>query len=217
MQPPAGAREAAHPPQLQQASQLAILHHPSLMFVPPIVTLLMMLMLPPHPTQELVLSRYLDSSLPELPGGALQQLTRLRISGSRWLRELHPSWCALPALLVSRMQGWGGARCARPAPAGGRRADMPTACILCSHAPHTLQSFEIESCERLRRLPAELTTLTGLQRIRFGWVARSAGWEAHVGMHTVAGTPACIMKRLCPCPHGCCRAATSAWSSCLPR
>lgn len=50
--------------------------------------------------QELILQTG-ETSLPEPRPGALPHLTRLRIFGSPRLRQLQPSWCALPSLLVS--------------------------------------------------------------------------------------------------------------------
>lgn len=39
----------------------------------------------------------------------LPQLTRLKLSGSSRLKTVHPSWCTLPSLLVSRGLGACGA------------------------------------------------------------------------------------------------------------
>lgn len=93
--------------------------------------------LPPDLMQELVLGRYLGASLPQLRGGALQQLTRLRIAGSRGLQQIHPSWCALPALLVSGPAG-GVLRCAPLRRAAAMRPGPLRAAHVCSAAcPHS--------------------------------------------------------------------------------
>lgn len=55
--------------------------------------------------QELVLGRLSGEHIGPRHPHALQQLTRLRFSGCKQLRSLHPSWCTLPSLLV-RWRRW---------------------------------------------------------------------------------------------------------------
>ncbi|PSC72367.1 leucine rich repeat [Micractinium conductrix] len=113
--------------------------------------------------QELVLGRYSEARLPELPTGALGHLTRLRVSGTAALVALPDSWCALP----------------------------------------NLQSFEVESCERLRRLPAALAGITQLERLLFSHqrMERLPSQLTGLSQLTRLAVAACSLHHLPPGPY----------------